>query len=44
MHIHAEKSEYRRRLGLFPILSKTKEKLIVITVKVTVSNTVLIQI
>lgn len=44
MHMHAEKSEHKRHLVLLPILSKTQEKLIVITVKVTVSNTILIQI
>lgn len=44
MHIHAEKSECKIHLVLFPMLPKIKEKLIVITVKVTVSNTILIHI
>lgn len=44
MHIHAEKSEHKRHLLLFSILSKIKEKLVVRVVKVTVSNTVLIHI
>lgn len=44
MHIHAENSEHKRHLVLFPILPKTKEKLVVRVVKVTVSTIILIHI